>query len=174
MSEIKSIKASERTRSHLTAPAVSQPVFDSIEELNRRGEEIAERVAPNTDKEYLNDVEKGLDINDPASIAAFVSNYTPFGDCLLVKLLRPERNVGNIILPDTYNTSTKAVVIVPGTMVYDVKRGDILILKGMDAKNDKPFSIVKNINGIDFKEIPYFSIAGIYMEREAFLKRANG
>jgi len=172
--KIKTIKASERTRTHLNSPGTTNRTFDSMEAMVENAES---KYKKSFIDEMEKDKEKGFDINDINSINAFEFDYCPLQYTVVVKFIREEQKVGSIIIPDSSSLTFKGVVIEPGLMVNNLKRGDIVTFKPtlVDPKkqlfNPIPDNMEIIIKGIVFKEVSYESIAGVYLKREKLIER---
>jgi len=124
--------------------------------------------------------ELGFDIKDAKSIKNFKVGYTPFGTLLLVKIIYEEQKIGNILVPDNTALGRKAIVIVPGSYVTDLKKGDVVQLRptsrgqygGIDH-NALPPHVERVFNGIKFHEITMESILGVYIDREEYIQRSK-
>lgn len=173
--KIKSIKASERTRSHLNSPGAKQRTFGSVEEMVKSAEETFNR---DNSVEVALDAENGFDINDPKSVIAFDCGYTPLGYTVLVKIIKEEAKsaTGLVLLPDHSTIGYKAVVVETGLLVNNLEKGDIVVFKPMKDNQgrivrDLPGFIDMTLKKIKFQEVPYEALAGIYMSKKVLLSR---
>lgn len=115
---------------------------------------------------------KGFDINSLESIQNFKVEYTPVGNSLLVKYVLEELKIGSIWLPDKSNTNLKAIVVVPGIYVNNLLLGDVITLKpDRDTRNPVPLSVPRIFNGVEFQEISYESVAGVFKTRKEVIDR---
>lgn len=115
---------------------------------------------------------KGFDINSLESIEAFKIDYTPVGNSLLVKFVLEELKIGSIWLPDKSNMNLKAIVVVPGIYVNNLLLGDVITLKpDRDSKNPVPLSVPRIFKGVEFQEISYESVAGVFKTRKEVIDR---
>ncbi len=151
--------------------SIGKPKFDNMHELEEKAEELysAEQNA------YIKLCEKekalGFDVTDPECIKTFKINYTPVGDTLLVKFIREEKMAGKLLLIDGSNESKKAIVMVPGLLVNTVFRGDIVTMKPTDRLNPFPPSVKRRIADIEFEEISYQAVGGVFKDRVDVIKR---
>lgn len=167
--EIKAIKASERTRSHLNSPGATNRTFGTMEEMVSSANSIYTNVNV---EEHEKDKKNGFDINDIESIKAFRAGYTPVGNSVLIKVIKEEQKIGNIIIPPGSGDSIKAVVVVPGLYVNNLKVGDIITFKlAQGGKVQLPPMVDNTIKGIKFKEVSYEAILGVFIERETIIDR---
>jgi len=174
---VKSIKASQRTRSHLIAPGNNQRQFENMEQLEESAKQIYAHAIDKFREEYIKEKEQGFDFNDPESVNNFDINYTPLGNTVLVKFIREEQKIGSIFVLDGTNSARKALVMVPGLYVDSLKRGDVVSIKsGRDQSTGRiidafPDSPIRIFNGISFNEIPFEYIGGVFIGREEIMNR---
>lgn len=161
-------KASNHSRSHLIGAGANQRTFSSPEDMVASAESI---YAVKNTEEVAKDKALGLDIDDIESIKAFKTGYSPAGNTVLVKFIKEEEKVGDIILLDRSNPNKKAVVITTGLYVNNFRPGDVVLLKGQDARNPLPPSADRIFKGITFKEISVEAIAGLFLDRKEWLDR---
>lgn len=123
-------------------------------------------------EDYEKEVALGFDYRDKTSVLAFEPNFTPVGDTLIVKFIIEIPEKGKIIPPGK-TEDKKAVVIVPGLLVTTVEKGDIVLMKPSDRNNPLPPAVEREFNGIKFQEISYYSVAGVYTDRDTVMKRVK-
>lgn len=119
------------------------------------------------------DKEKGFDINSLESIIKFANalEYTPMYNTVLIKAIKQEEKIGNIIIPDMSNKGHKGVVIVPGMFVTMLKAGDIVNLQSRQSQTLRYFNrIFKEIN---FWEVDADDICGVFQFRSTIQKRVE-
>lgn len=178
---VESIKASQRTRSHLNNAGTIGRTFGSMDELLEKAEEIYGSAGKAMVKEHEKDKENGFDINDVESIKNFNIDYTPLGNSVVVKFIREDLKLGEIIVPDTSNHGRKAVIMVAGLYVDTLKRGDIVRLRPMAPQrpgakinqDELPPSVDIIFNNVKFSEISYEAVAGVFLSREVVNGRLN-
>lgn len=163
-SGIKSIKESDRKRTK----EVTHRKFNSIEDM---ADNIYAKSQDAIEKEVETDKEKGFDINDINSILNFKVGYTPVGNTVLIKTIKGEEKVGNIIIPDNSTRGTKAVVIVPGMLVTMLRKGDIILYKA--TLEGSVASVERIFNGVKFHEIDYYAIAGVMKDIDEMNERVK-
>jgi hypothetical protein len=175
LAEVKTIKASERTRAHLNSPGAIHRTFGSEEEMV---ESAMSTYNTEKDKEHEADKEKGFDFSSIESVTNFKVGYTPAGNSVLVKVISEERKSGLIFLPSGSGDTIKAVVVVPGLYVNNLKPGDVISFKKAPpaTPNGKPQNILPpmqelTLRDIKFKDVSYEAIAGIFLEREEIIAR---
>lgn len=174
--DIKTIKASERTRAHLNSPGAIHRTFESEEDMVKSAISTYDT---KKSEEHEADKAKGFDFEDIDSVKNFKTGYTPVGNTVLVKIIYEEKKEGMIFLPSGSGDSIKAVVVVPGLFVNNLKPGDVVsIKKGMRTPNSKPEAILPPmeehlIKGIKFKELSYDMISGAYIERDELINRIS-
>lgn len=163
---IESIKASNRTRSHLLNDTKR---FESMSELEKSAENIHGKEIVLQDAIHIKDKENGFDINDIDSVTNFDAGYTPLGNSLLIKVIKEEQKIGSVLVPDSSNLSKKAVVVVPGLLVTSLKAGDIVSIK--PAERGSIQTIDRILKGVKFDEIDYHAIAGIFKSSKEMKER---
>lgn len=119
---------------------------------------------------HENNKAKGLDINDPASIEAFESGYTPLGNTILVLEIHKEQKVGLIIMPDMLADGKQCVAITPGLLVNNVYKGDILSFKRDEASKWPPYE-VRVLKGIELHEYSYHAFGGVFITSKEMKNR---
>jgi len=145
--------------------------FKSNDDLINQAEKLYAGAINKIKNRYEEDKKLGLDVNSLESVKSFNIDYTPAGDTVLVKFIYEKEEVGSIILPDQTTGSLKAVVFVPGLLVNTLEKGDVVVLKGKDIKDPIPPFVDRVFKGIEFKEVVYQAIAGIFKNRAELLKR---
>ena len=178
---IKTMKASERTRTHLNSPATINRTFDSDEAMLKSAEEIYGKAIDEREIEYEKEKALGFDINDIESVMRYPVNFTPLGNTVLVKFIYEKENKGKIILPSAIQDTMgrKAIVIVPGLFVDSLRKGDLILFRPMENRykagtpdyNALPPAADKMFGGIKFHEISFEAVAGVFISREEIIKR---
>lgn len=174
--EITKIRASDRTRHHLNSPGSIAPVFSSNEDLVKHAEE---KYASKNAEEVEEDKKKGFDINNPKSVMDFPIPYTPVGNSIIYKQIVEAEQIGSILIPTGMlgAESMKAIVMVAGLYVNNLKRGDIITFKPIrESEHSKalpklPPSADRIFNGVKFKEASMETVAGVYQSREIVMQR---
>lgn len=171
--DVKRIKASDRTRSHLNNDATKNRTFNNMTDLEKNAEKIYAAHNNKVQKELEEDVANGFDISSPESVIAFQINYTPIGNVVLVKEIHDEETTEKkIILPSGLDSKDKKyVVMVPGLLVSILKRGDVITLK--PTPSGKLDAVDRKFNGVKFYELDYYAIAGVYQSESIMQDRVK-
>lgn len=161
-----SMKASDRTRSHLLTGHQKALNGLSVEDMAVRAEQDFGNIYT---KNIAADKEKGFDVESLDSIINFDVGYTPSDTAILVKLIRQEEKIGSIIIPDRSNPNAKAVIVVPGFRVYNYDAGDVIMLRSTGREPLRALS--RTFKGIEFHEIDESFIAGNFISRKEWYNR---
>lgn len=163
-------KASNRTRSHLNSPGSIQREFKTKDQMEESANKLVEKHVAELTAESVKDKQNGFDINDIMSIMNFETGYTPIGSTLIVKEIKEEHKIGDLLILDKSATMQKAVVITPGLQVTLLKKGDIVAFKAM-KKEEAPLATNRVFNKVKFLEIDYIIVGGVFESLEVMQQR---
>lgn len=152
-------------------PGSIHRTFNDMKDLEESANSIYAKAGEAHKEMIEKDKAAGLDVNDIESIRNFKIGYTPLGNTLLIKQIHEDLKYGSILLPDGSNNNKKAVVIVPGLYVTTLKKGDIITLKPTTTGR-APY-VKRTFKGVEFDEIDYDLVGGIFMEEEDYRTRCN-
>lgn len=163
-------KASERSRSHLNSAATINRTFDTMKDLEKSAENIITRHLTAIEKEKEKDKNNGFDIDDINSVRSFDLNYTPLSNKVILKLIKKEKKIGELDIIDRSNTiiQSEYYVITSSLMNDSIEKGDIVLLDGGNVT-----ALKRIFKGVEFYEVDFYSIAGVYQPYEIIYKRVN-